>query len=367
MVEARDRHRGRRGRLPRAARGAGHAERRARLEGGAREPRGRGEDRAGSEADPLRRSARPHDVLGRRVHREPADAAGRGRASAGRRLRLRALLLRRSTSGASTTTPRAITPEHWQETKDAIRQCNAVAGDPTNPDVVAFLGWEWTQVGATPDDHYGHKNVIFRDTAEDEVPTRPISALSAQLVGALRERAAALAAHLRSSLPTGRIASATSTSARYQNELAGRADLPGRRRQRASCPTDCHEAAQTPAGAVREARAVGLRRDRHPARHDLGPLHAARLDTGQAAHASAARSREADADRGVLRPRQLRGVPRPGRRSTSTRAASPVCPAPTRGLPALLLAGRRDHPRALRRCARRRVRAARRRSAQPTT
>jgi len=79
-----------------------------------------------------------------------------------------------------------ITPEHWRETKEAIRQCNAVAGDESNPDVVAFLGWEWTQVGRTPKDHYGHKNVIFRDTAEDRVPKRPVSALSPQLVGALR-------------------------------------------------------------------------------------------------------------------------------------------------------------------------------------
>src|SRR5882724_3187338 len=59
-----------------------------------------------------------------------------------------------------------ITPDHWRETKEAIRQCNAVAGDPKNPDLVSFLGWEWTQVGLTPDDHYGHKNVIFRETAD---------------------------------------------------------------------------------------------------------------------------------------------------------------------------------------------------------
>jgi len=80
----------------------------------------------------------------------------------------------------------AISPRHWQETKESIRQCNAAAGDPKNPDIVAFLGWEWTQVGQTPKDHYGHKNVIFLDTAEDRVPTRPISALSPRLVGALR-------------------------------------------------------------------------------------------------------------------------------------------------------------------------------------
>jgi len=68
----------------------------------------------------------------------------------------------------------SITPRRWQETEDAIRQCNAVAGDPENPDVVAFLGWEWTQIGTTPENHYGHKNVILRDTEADKVPRRPI-------------------------------------------------------------------------------------------------------------------------------------------------------------------------------------------------
>lgn len=81
----------------------------------------------------------------------------------------------------------AISPNHWQETKDLIRQCNAVNTDAANPDVVAFLGWEWTQVGGTPHDHYGHKNVIFRETEEDKVPTRPITALSPRLVGSMRK------------------------------------------------------------------------------------------------------------------------------------------------------------------------------------
>jgi hypothetical protein len=70
----------------------------------------------------------------------------------------------------------ASTRRRWEETKEAIRQCNAVAGDPENPDVAAFLGWEWSQVGITPADHYGHKNVILRDTADDAVPSRPIAA-----------------------------------------------------------------------------------------------------------------------------------------------------------------------------------------------
>jgi hypothetical protein len=82
----------------------------------------------------------------------------------------------------------AISPQHWRETTESIRQCNALAGDPRNPDVVAYIGWEWTQVGLTPQTHYGHKNVIFRELDPARVPARPISALSPQLVGGLRRR-----------------------------------------------------------------------------------------------------------------------------------------------------------------------------------
>lgn len=70
-----------------------------------------------------------------------------------------------------------LTPAQWRDIKNTIRKCNAVAGDPANPDVVAFLGWEWTQSARTPEGHYGHRNVILRDIEEDRVPRRPIAAL----------------------------------------------------------------------------------------------------------------------------------------------------------------------------------------------
>lgn len=70
----------------------------------------------------------------------------------------------------------SLTPKRWLETKEIVRQCNAVSGDSNNPDLVTFLGWEWTQVAGTASNHYGHKNVIFRDQEEDRVPTRPIAA-----------------------------------------------------------------------------------------------------------------------------------------------------------------------------------------------
>lgn len=72
----------------------------------------------------------------------------------------------------------SFTQKQWADTKDSVRQCNAVAGDANNPDVVSFLGWEWTQMGTEPANHYGHKNVIFLETDEDKVPARPIGAES---------------------------------------------------------------------------------------------------------------------------------------------------------------------------------------------
>jgi hypothetical protein len=70
-----------------------------------------------------------------------------------------------------------LTPAKWSEIKQSVRQCNAVAGDPRSPDLVAFLGWEWTQMSSEPETHYGHKNVVLLDTAENRTPARPIAAL----------------------------------------------------------------------------------------------------------------------------------------------------------------------------------------------
>jgi len=69
-------------------------------------------------------------------------------------------------------------PERWDETIESIRQCNARAGDPDDPDLVAYVGWEWTQVGATPETHYGHRNVIYPGLSRDELPARPIASLA---------------------------------------------------------------------------------------------------------------------------------------------------------------------------------------------
>jgi len=68
-----------------------------------------------------------------------------------------------------------LTPDAWNRTKQSIRDCNAVT-DPENPDVVAYLGYEWSQAGNSPSNHYGHKNVVLLEQDEDKVPTHPIAA-----------------------------------------------------------------------------------------------------------------------------------------------------------------------------------------------
>lgn len=70
----------------------------------------------------------------------------------------------------------SLTLQHWEESKESVRQCNAVNADPDDPDLMAFTGFEWTQVGLTADEHYGHKNVIFRETDDEHLPARPIGA-----------------------------------------------------------------------------------------------------------------------------------------------------------------------------------------------
>jgi hypothetical protein len=69
----------------------------------------------------------------------------------------------------------ALTADLWRKTIDSVRQCNAVSGDPADPDLVTYLGWEWSHIGTNPDNHYGHKNVVFRGLDDDEIPTRPIA------------------------------------------------------------------------------------------------------------------------------------------------------------------------------------------------
>ena len=69
----------------------------------------------------------------------------------------------------------ASTPKRWTDTKQSIRACNAISQSKDDPDLVSFIGFEWTQVGGLPDEHFGHKNVIFEGLDDDDVAARPIA------------------------------------------------------------------------------------------------------------------------------------------------------------------------------------------------
>ena len=70
----------------------------------------------------------------------------------------------------------SLTPRVWADTVKTIQACNDNAGDPANPDMVSFVGWEWSN-GNSDDvpSHYGHKNVVIRTWEEGKTPTRPIA------------------------------------------------------------------------------------------------------------------------------------------------------------------------------------------------
>ena len=136
-----------------------------------------------------------------------------------------------------------LTPRRWEETVDSIRQCNAVAGDPENPDVVAYLGWEWTQVGSTPQNHYGHKNVILRDLDEGAIPTRPISAGTPP--GMRGADQLAPSPFLLGALALYEWNGGGPDFVRYLNETGGVRNCPKGVPVR-DLPTDCREVAPTP-------------------------------------------------------------------------------------------------------------------------
>ena len=69
----------------------------------------------------------------------------------------------------------SLTASRWKTSIESVQQCNALAGDSKNPDMVTFMGFEWTQAGSSPETHYGHKNVIFKETSPKRLPARPIS------------------------------------------------------------------------------------------------------------------------------------------------------------------------------------------------
>ncbi len=149
-----------------------------------------------------------------------------------------------------------ISPKRWQDTIQSIRHCNAVAGTDTAPDTVAFLGWEWTQMGTNPSNHYGHRNVILSGLADHDIPIRPIGARPPPTMGA---DYAALPKALRGSLPlispTKRSFDAGTYYAELENAQQNKcADhVPVR-----DLPADCMESAATPTDLLAKLSEWGM-------------------------------------------------------------------------------------------------------------
>ncbi|NQZ96951.1 MAG: DUF3604 domain-containing protein [Myxococcales bacterium] len=140
----------------------------------------------------------------------------------------------------------AITPRAWEETVESIRQCNDVASDPNNPDTVAFLGWEWTQMGTTPENHYGHKNVVLAHTDDERIPTRPIGSTAvADAQGAIPSPFALGALAISQQSPR------YDDMALYFSERAGVALCDSDTHVR-DLPIDCTELAETPGDLFRK-------------------------------------------------------------------------------------------------------------------
>jgi hypothetical protein len=142
-----------------------------------------------------------------------------------------------------------LTEAHWKETKDSIRQCNALAGDAANPDVVAYLGWEWTQIGQTRETHYGHKNVIFPGLEEEELPKRPISSLSIASSGETPPPRFLL----RGAAAVGRLLGydAYADLIALMGDVSGMPECPADKNTR-DLPAACREWAETPAELFRK-------------------------------------------------------------------------------------------------------------------
>ncbi len=148
----------------------------------------------------------------------------------------------------------ASTPRRWAETKDAIRQCQALSGDEENPDLVSFTGFEWTQVGVTPDQHFGHKNVIFKGLADDQISKRPIAASGLALT-TLKENQAGFPPAIP--LVTGKDASRYFDFNAFVKEVA-EVPLCDQSKPSSALPASCTETAADPGELVNRLENQGL-------------------------------------------------------------------------------------------------------------
>jgi hypothetical protein len=135
-----------------------------------------------------------------------------------------------------------LTPEHWAATKDVLRHCDALAGAPGDQDLIAFAGWEWTQIGLTPATHWGHKNVVFPGLADAELPARPISSRTGGEMGIFDNVRQATGARWVDPLGWKDYADLDWLLRRIESVPPCPRGVPTR-----DLPPDCHESAATPA------------------------------------------------------------------------------------------------------------------------
>ena len=128
--------------------------------------------------------------------------------------------------------------EHWDDTIDTIRACNAKASQREEPDMVSFLGWEWSQTGLTPQTHYGHRTVILANTDPDNIPPRPIGAIT---VGAVTPPSTLQRALMTAFLRDQRVMDFSASVYKYNTTPICEANVPSAR-----LPANCFERVRTP-------------------------------------------------------------------------------------------------------------------------
>jgi len=79
------------------------------------------------------------------------------------------------------------TPERWHDAIESVNKCNQLSQNENHQDTYAFMGYEWTQVGTVKEEHYGHHNVLFKDTIPGTIPSRPIAAKSKKISAVKRK------------------------------------------------------------------------------------------------------------------------------------------------------------------------------------
>lgn len=145
-------------------------------------------------------------------------------------------------------------PDRWRDAIESVRLCNQQS-DPKNPDMMAFMGWEWTQVGRTADKHYGHHNVLFKGYEEGEIPVRPIAAKSDKISLASRNPDSKLPVALQLLTPRHR-----GYLAAYNSQIDKMSATPNCEEGIPSpqLPRDCYESTSTPGELYRKLDEWGI-------------------------------------------------------------------------------------------------------------